>query len=85
VYIYTGDEGAGIVGFAIVKDVSEPFDHRRAEIDLKHDFALSNEMLERRPIPAQVVRHWRHDQKRAVENITAFSRRLDQRLRRFKT
>lgn len=56
-YIYTGDEGAGIVGFAIVKDVYEPFDYRRAEIDLKIDFALAKEMLERRPIPAQVVRH----------------------------
>ncbi len=69
-YIYTGDEDAGIVGFATVRNVYEPFDYRRATINLNFDISLSQEMLRIHPIPAVVVRRWFHEQKRAVENIT---------------
>lgn len=61
-YIYTGDDTAGIVGFAVVRDVSEPLD-RRADIALQIDFPLSSQLVAARPIPASLVRQWLHDQK----------------------
>jgi predicted GNAT family acetyltransferase len=83
-YVYTGDEDAGIVGFGVIRRVGEPLFYRHAKVDVRIDFTVSADLLRKRPIDAAVVRAWLHDQKRAVENVTRFAQQLDRHLRHIK-
>jgi len=81
VYIYTGNDDAGIVGFAVANQIRTP-EQGRPEVCLSIDFRLSRRLVQERPVPATVIRQWLRPQKRAVENLTAFSRDLDRMLSR---
>jgi hypothetical protein len=82
VYVYTEEENAGIVGFATVRATRTTAQGRSA-VQLRIDTRLSQRLVGERPIPAASIRRWLPPRKRAVENLTAFSHRLDLMLSRF--
>ena len=78
VFIYTGDEDCGIIGYAIVKDVekTEPGDWY-----LHMDFDLGKcRALLRSPVPAPVVRKWVHYPRRTVINFERYEEELQKHL-----
>jgi len=77
VFIYTGDEDYGIIGYATVKDVKE-----KAPGDwyLLLDFDLGKcRALLKSPVPAPVVRDWRWPRK-AVVNLEEYDEELQKHL-----
>jgi hypothetical protein len=82
VYVYTEEENAGIVGFAIV-GATRTTARGRSMVQLRIDARLSQRLVKERPIAAASIRRWLPPRKRAVENLAAFSHRLDLMLSRF--
>ncbi len=56
VYVYTGDQDLGIIGYAKVNDVLQ--DGEEWFVDLKFDLNKCEQLLNGRPISAQLVRKW---------------------------
>jgi hypothetical protein len=56
VYVYTGDQDLGIIGYAKVKDVLQ--EDEEWFVDLKFDLKKCQLLLRDLPIPAPVVRKW---------------------------
>ena|SRR3990170_907471 len=82
VYVYADDDDAGIVGFATVAAMRTP-KQGGAAVQLHIDSRLSERLVRERPVSATSIRRWLRPQKRPVENLTAFSHRLDLMLSRF--
>ena len=74
VFVYTGDNDLGVIGYAIVKDVDRVEHTLHLAFNKKKSEALLDE-----PAPADVVRCWFKKQvrMRTVENITTHIRELD--------
>ena len=73
IYIYTGDQGIGIIGYAKVKAVKDRFVH------MGFDFEKC-ELLIRNPISAHVVHRWIHYPRSAVWDLEPFRLKLERQL-----
>lgn len=82
IFIYTGDEDAGIVGFAFAGNLRVRSDRQGDWYQLRMhlDIPLCQELVTHRPVTAPIVRRWLQDQKGAVEEITPFAKKIDRRL-----
>jgi hypothetical protein len=76
IFIYTGDEDRGIVGYATVRAVGRAKRRIRLKFDLKRCLAL----LEARSLPASVVRDWISFPRAAVLGLSPFLNGLRQHL-----
>jgi len=74
VFIYTGDENAGIIGYAAVKELKPPPPEWRIKIDL--NLTKSRLLLRTKPIPASKVREWVHFPRRNVSNLEDYKTAL---------
>jgi predicted RNA-binding protein with PUA-like domain len=73
VYVYTGDEDLGIVGFAVVAAIEKRPDawYIQMDFDLNKCRSLLNH-----PISAAKVRNWIHHPRKTVVNLEAFESEL---------
>lgn len=73
-FVYTGDDDLGIIGYAIIKNV----DRDEHTLHLSFDRKKSEALLDAPVVPADVVRRWFRKQvrMRTVENITKHMREL---------
>ena len=78
VFIYTGDEDYGIIGYATVKDMKEKYP---GDWYLQLDFDLGKcQALLKSPIPAPVVRKWVHYPQKTVINFDKYDEELQKHL-----
>lgn len=73
VFIYTGDEDKGIIGYATIRDVKQL--NGVWHINLEFDFEKCQQLLEK-PIPASIVRQWIHYPRRNVADLSRFATEL---------
>ena len=77
VFVYTGNDDLGIIGFATIKDV----ENRNGQWGLCLDFDLPKcKALLRKPIPAPIVRGWIPRPRRNVWNLEPFMKDLYSRV-----
>jgi hypothetical protein len=76
-FVYTGDQNLGIVGFATINDVKQRQDgwYLNLNFDLRRCRALLKQ-----PVPAEVVRTWVPFPRRNVISLAPFTRELYRRL-----
>jgi hypothetical protein len=58
VFVYSSDENAGIIGYAIIAEVEPPSGNDKAYVVLNFDSTRSARLFDERPIPATEVRTW---------------------------
>ena len=76
IYIYTGDEDLGIVGYAVVTD-KEGHDRNTWQLCLNIDLEKCHWLLQN-PIPAKIVRPWILPSRiKTVNNLDAFQSELE--------
>jgi len=73
IYVYTGDQGMGIIGYAKVKAVEDRFVH------MGFDFEKCESLI-RSPIRAHEVHQWIHYPRSAVCDLEPFRAQLEHRL-----
>jgi hypothetical protein len=73
-FIYTGDEAAGIIGYATVKEVKQPPPEWRLQI--KFNLTKSRLLLRMKPIPASKVREWIHFPRKNVSSLEDYKTAL---------
>jgi hypothetical protein len=73
VYIYTGDQNFGIMGYAIVQDKREDRGTRR--LCLNFDLGKCRKLI-KQPISAQIVRQWIDYPRNAVLSLQSFELKL---------
>jgi hypothetical protein len=79
IYIYTGDEDLGIIGYAVVKG-KRGHDRNTWQLHLNIDLDKCR-MLIRNPIPANIVRPWILPSRiKTVNNLDSFQSELEARL-----
>jgi hypothetical protein len=71
-FIYTGDEGMGIIGYATVQKVD--LNSKRVQLDF--DFEKCTALLET-PVPASVVHRWIHFPRGAVRDLNPYLSALE--------
>lgn len=76
IFIYPGDEDAGIVGYAKILEV----DRVEQKLRLKFDLGKCLRLLSERLIPAPTVRRWIHYPRAAVQALSPFAADLQKRL-----
>lgn len=75
VFIYSGDQNVGIIGFAKVKEV----DVEDRLLTLRFDINKCKALLTK-PVPAEIVRNWIANPRAAVCNLSQFKTDLSKRL-----